>query len=267
MLGTDPVAARLGQVIQAMEKPIGFNVVLDPTEFVTSLNHEDAGKFETFAIGWSGRIDADGNTFNFLQTTGSQNDSGYSNAVVDRALDERAEGGVGPQRRLVTSTRRSPRRPRTGRSSTSTTRSTATRESQEGRRRPALRRRARRACNSRASRSSGRATGDHGRLPPAQGRGRPDRHCCSRACSSSPACGRSPATRRLALGAENRDPAVVAAIRHKYGLDQPLPMQYVNWVEPRGAGRPRHRPARAAGRAHDRAAAADHARARRSSRS
>jgi peptide/nickel transport system substrate-binding protein len=87
MLGTDPVAARLGQVIQSMEKPIGFNVVLDPTEFVTSLNHEDAGQFETFAIGWSGRVDPDGNTYNFLQTTGSQNDSGYSNPVADRALN------------------------------------------------------------------------------------------------------------------------------------------------------------------------------------
>jgi peptide/nickel transport system substrate-binding protein len=86
MLGTDPVAARLGQVIQSMEKPIGINVVLDPTEFVTSLNHEDAGQFETFQIGWSGRIDADGNTFNFLHTTGSQNDSGYSNPVVDRSM-------------------------------------------------------------------------------------------------------------------------------------------------------------------------------------
>jgi peptide/nickel transport system substrate-binding protein len=87
MLGTDPVAARLGQVIQAMEKQVGINVVLDPTEFVTSLNHEDAGQFETFAIGWSGRIDPDGNIYNFIQTTGSQNDSGYSNPVVDRALN------------------------------------------------------------------------------------------------------------------------------------------------------------------------------------
>ncbi len=86
MLGTDPVAARLGQVIQSMEKAVGINVVLDPTEFVTSLNHEDAGQFETFAIGWSGRIDADGNIFNFLHTIGSQNDSGYSNPVVDRSL-------------------------------------------------------------------------------------------------------------------------------------------------------------------------------------
>ena len=34
----------------------------------------------------------------------------------------------------------------------------------------------------------------------------------------------------VALGAENRDPAVMRAIRHKYGLDKPLPVQYVNWA-------------------------------------
>src|ERR1043165_7111696 len=33
-----------------------------------------------------------------------------------------------------------------------------------------------------------------------------------------------------ALGAENRDPAVMAAIRHHYGLDQPVPVQYVKWL-------------------------------------
>jgi peptide/nickel transport system permease protein len=34
----------------------------------------------------------------------------------------------------------------------------------------------------------------------------------------------------IALGAENRDPAVLAAVRHAYGLDQPLPVQYVKWA-------------------------------------
>ena len=34
----------------------------------------------------------------------------------------------------------------------------------------------------------------------------------------------------LALGGENRDPEVLAAIRHDYGLDRPLPIQYVTWV-------------------------------------
>ena len=33
-----------------------------------------------------------------------------------------------------------------------------------------------------------------------------------------------------ALGGENRDPAVVAAIKHAYGLDRPLPVQYVKWI-------------------------------------
>jgi peptide/nickel transport system permease protein len=33
-----------------------------------------------------------------------------------------------------------------------------------------------------------------------------------------------------ALGAENRDPAAMAAIRHHYGLDQPLPIQYLKWL-------------------------------------
>jgi peptide/nickel transport system substrate-binding protein len=87
MLGTDPIAARLGQVIQAMEKPIGFDIELQPTEFTTSLNRNDAGNYDTFAIGWSGRIDPDGNFYQFVNTKGSQNTSGYSNAVVDRATN------------------------------------------------------------------------------------------------------------------------------------------------------------------------------------
>jgi len=33
-----------------------------------------------------------------------------------------------------------------------------------------------------------------------------------------------------ALGAENRDPEVMKAIRHHYGLDQPIPVQYVKWL-------------------------------------
>jgi peptide/nickel transport system substrate-binding protein len=100
MLGTDPIAARLGQVIQAMEKPIGFDVELQPTEFTTSLNREDAGNYETFAIGWSGRIDPDGNFYQFVNSKGSQNDSGYVNAVVDRATNN-ARKAATQQARIV----------------------------------------------------------------------------------------------------------------------------------------------------------------------
>jgi peptide/nickel transport system permease protein len=34
----------------------------------------------------------------------------------------------------------------------------------------------------------------------------------------------------LALGGETRDAAVLEQIRHKYGLDDPLPVQYVRWM-------------------------------------
>src|SRR5436190_449849 len=33
-----------------------------------------------------------------------------------------------------------------------------------------------------------------------------------------------------ALGGANRDPAVISAVRHKYLLDRPLPVQYAHWV-------------------------------------
>src|SRR5262249_32895140 len=86
--GTDPITQRLGTVIQGEEKAVGFNIVLDPTEFATSLNREDAGNFATYAVGWSGRVDPDGNFYQFVNSKGSQNDSGYVNAVVDKATNQ-----------------------------------------------------------------------------------------------------------------------------------------------------------------------------------
>jgi peptide/nickel transport system substrate-binding protein len=87
MLATDTVAARLGQTIQSMEQQVGFNVVLDPTEFVSSLAKEDAGQFDVFSVGWSGRVDPDGNIYGFVATPGTQNDVGYSNAKLDYILN------------------------------------------------------------------------------------------------------------------------------------------------------------------------------------
>jgi peptide/nickel transport system substrate-binding protein len=85
--GTDPVNARLGQVIQSMEQKVGFNVQVDATEFTTSLNKATAGSFETYAVGWSGRVDPDGNLFGFVATPGSTNYSGYSNPKLDYTLN------------------------------------------------------------------------------------------------------------------------------------------------------------------------------------
>lgn len=87
MIGTDPVAARFGALVQSEAAKAGFKVTLAPTEFVTALSRADAGNFQTFAVGWSGRIDADGNVYQFAHSKGSQNDSGYVDPLADLTLD------------------------------------------------------------------------------------------------------------------------------------------------------------------------------------
>jgi peptide/nickel transport system substrate-binding protein len=86
MVPTGSVALRQAQFLQAQEKAVGINVVIDSTDFVTSLSKADAGTYDTFQIGWSGRVDPDGNVFQFVATSGSQNDSGYSNPRLDFVL-------------------------------------------------------------------------------------------------------------------------------------------------------------------------------------
>ncbi len=87
MVPTATAGLRLAQFLQAEEKAVGINVVIQSTDFVTSLADADAGNYDAFLIGWSGRVDPDGNIYSFVATTGSQNDSGYSNPRLDYVLN------------------------------------------------------------------------------------------------------------------------------------------------------------------------------------
>jgi peptide/nickel transport system substrate-binding protein len=88
VIGNTADARRLGEAIQAQAKEGGFDLELQPVEFAASLTQTDAGKFQMFQIGWSGRIDPDGNVANFVRTNGSQNICGYSNPAVDALIDQ-----------------------------------------------------------------------------------------------------------------------------------------------------------------------------------
>jgi peptide/nickel transport system substrate-binding protein len=79
---------RLGQVIQAMAREAGFAVKVEPSEFTTALDRGDKGDFDAFQIGWSGRIDPDGNLFNLVQSEGPLNYGGEANPAVDKELEE-----------------------------------------------------------------------------------------------------------------------------------------------------------------------------------
>jgi peptide/nickel transport system substrate-binding protein len=75
--------------------------VIDSTDFVTSLSKADAGTYDTFQIGWSGRVDPDGNIYQFVATTGSQNDSGYSNPRLDLILNNARKASTAEARQTL----------------------------------------------------------------------------------------------------------------------------------------------------------------------
>jgi peptide/nickel transport system substrate-binding protein len=101
MVPTGSVALRQAQFLQSEEQAVGINVVIDSTDFVTSLSKADAGTYETFQIGWSGRVDPDGNIYQFVATTGSQNDSGYTNPRLDLILNNARKASTEKARRTL----------------------------------------------------------------------------------------------------------------------------------------------------------------------
>ena len=94
---TEPL--RLMQVVQAMAAEAGINVEIMSKEFATLLSDQTAGDFQASQIGWSGRVDPDGNIHQFMTTDGGINDSGYSNPDVDAALDAARTGSDTAERK------------------------------------------------------------------------------------------------------------------------------------------------------------------------
>ena len=101
MIGTDQVNARLGQVIQSMAEPAGFKVELQPTEFVTALRRQDQGNYDSFQVGWSGRVDPDGNIYQFVHSKGSLNNLGWSSPRMDLLLDNARKASTATARKKL----------------------------------------------------------------------------------------------------------------------------------------------------------------------
>jgi peptide/nickel transport system substrate-binding protein len=86
LIQADSQQERLAQVIQAMAREAGFAVKVEASEFTTALDRGDQGDFDVFSIGWSGRIDPDGNLFNLVGSEGPLNYGGEANPKVDKGL-------------------------------------------------------------------------------------------------------------------------------------------------------------------------------------
>jgi peptide/nickel transport system substrate-binding protein len=81
---------RLAQVIQSMEDQVGFAVTIKDQEFTSALAAARSGNFDAFLIGWSGRIDPDGDLSDLVTTGGSNNFSGLSDPQLDQLVTQSA---------------------------------------------------------------------------------------------------------------------------------------------------------------------------------
>ena len=79
---------QVAEIVQAMAGEAGFDVKVRVTEFATSLNEAEAGRYQAFQIGWSGRVDPDGNSYIFHKCNAPQNVGRFCDKDVDAWLDQ-----------------------------------------------------------------------------------------------------------------------------------------------------------------------------------
>jgi len=87
----DPQQRRVGEVIQGMAKEAGFDISLRPSEFASALKDDDDGNLRAFLIGWSGRVDPDGNIHQFHTCMGSLNTTTACDKDIDALLNKARE--------------------------------------------------------------------------------------------------------------------------------------------------------------------------------
>ena len=89
----------MAEVIQSMAGEAGIQLTIDLAELATAAQMMANGEFQAFLIGWSGRVDPDGNIYAFNHCKGANNDSRFCDPAVDAALD-RARASLGEANRL-----------------------------------------------------------------------------------------------------------------------------------------------------------------------
>ncbi|HEV7663953.1 MAG TPA: ABC transporter substrate-binding protein [Chloroflexota bacterium] len=88
----DPALLQQATLIQAQLRKADIDAQLAQLEFAQILKQQTDKVFKgvTF-VGWSGRVDPDGNTYDFNYTGRPNNDGSYSNPEVDKLLDDQRQ--------------------------------------------------------------------------------------------------------------------------------------------------------------------------------
>lgn len=85
---TDPQRQQVAQMIQAMLAEGGIEMKIQTTELITILDQGKKGAFQAHLVGWSGRIDPDGNLAGILSCNAPGNDGKYCNPELDAKMAE-----------------------------------------------------------------------------------------------------------------------------------------------------------------------------------
>ena len=99
----DPFQVQIASFLQAQLKKADISIEIKQLEFAQILKLQTEKAFPGMTqIGWSGRIDPDPNSTDFVTTGRPFNDSSYSNPEVDKLMaDQRAEGDEAKRREML----------------------------------------------------------------------------------------------------------------------------------------------------------------------
>jgi peptide/nickel transport system substrate-binding protein len=88
----DPALLQQATLVQAQLRRADIDAQIQQLEFAQILKQQTDKVFKGITyIGWSGRIDPDGNTYDFNYTGRPNNDGSYSNKQVDQLLDDQRQ--------------------------------------------------------------------------------------------------------------------------------------------------------------------------------
>jgi peptide/nickel transport system substrate-binding protein len=82
---------QLAQMLQSMEKEAGIELKLQTLEFQTLLSRQRDGNYQASLIGWSGRVDPDGNIYTLLGCKSPTNDGHWCADAEPLLLQGQAE--------------------------------------------------------------------------------------------------------------------------------------------------------------------------------
>lgn len=83
-----PTTTQLAQLVKDQLAKANITMNITQLEFTKIVDDQSKGNFQAALVGWSGRIDPDGNIYNQFRTGGSLNDPKYSNKAVDDLLNQ-----------------------------------------------------------------------------------------------------------------------------------------------------------------------------------